>query len=34
MAEAFVNRVTNEIKSRVPEVTNKSVLVVLNGVET
>ena len=33
MANELANQVTNELKSLLPEVTNKSVLAIVNGVE-
>lgn len=33
MANEFTNRVTNELKAHLPDVTSKSVLVVVNEVE-
>ncbi len=33
MANELASRITNELKSLLPEVTNKSVLAIVNGVE-
>ncbi|CAF0782745.1 unnamed protein product [Rotaria sp. Silwood1] len=33
MADELANRITNELKDRLPDVTNKSVLAIINGVE-
>jgi hypothetical protein len=33
MANDLANRVKNELKSRLPDITNKSVLVIVKGVE-
>ncbi len=33
MANELANLITNELKNRLPDVTNKSVLVIINGVE-
>jgi hypothetical protein len=33
MTSELANRVTNELQSLLPEITNKSVLAIINGVE-
>jgi hypothetical protein len=33
MANELANRITNELKSLLPEISNKSVLAIINGVE-
>jgi len=33
MANELANLITNELKTRLPDVTNKSVLVIINEVE-
>ena len=33
MANELANQITNELKSSLPDLTNKSVLAIVNGVE-
>ena len=33
MVTEFVNQITNELKTRLPDLTNKSVLAIINGAE-